>query len=191
MIKARASGSKVSLYFMKKGRQARHRIPRNSCYIFWLAACYSIYTSLYFFSHESRLFSNLFHDAFSSISKVVSYKKVSQRNICNSLTFIFNNNQCDLTLVLYNRSVYYFFFYFFFQNDGSFHIFSLVTAIFALYTYRRKRVENLSGTRNKKSCVAVQKPSNRQSLDPHLVFLYHISPWPHFYRNGIFLILIL
>ena len=32
MIKARASGSKVYLYFMKKGRQARHRIPRNSCY---------------------------------------------------------------------------------------------------------------------------------------------------------------
>ena len=31
MIKARASGSKVYLYFMKKGRQARHRIPRNSC----------------------------------------------------------------------------------------------------------------------------------------------------------------
>ena len=31
MIKARASGSKVNLYFMKKGRQARHRIPRNSC----------------------------------------------------------------------------------------------------------------------------------------------------------------
>ena len=31
MIKARASGSKVCLYFMKKGRQARHRIPRNSC----------------------------------------------------------------------------------------------------------------------------------------------------------------
>ena len=30
MIKARASGSKVYLYFMKKGRQARHRIPRNS-----------------------------------------------------------------------------------------------------------------------------------------------------------------
>ena len=32
MITARASGSKVYLYFMKKGRQARHRIPRNSCY---------------------------------------------------------------------------------------------------------------------------------------------------------------
>ena len=32
MIKARASGSKVYLYFMKKGRQARHRILRNSCY---------------------------------------------------------------------------------------------------------------------------------------------------------------
>ena len=31
MIKARASGSKVYLYFMKKGRQARHRILRNSC----------------------------------------------------------------------------------------------------------------------------------------------------------------
>ena len=31
MIKARASSSKVYLYFMKKGRQARHRIPRNSC----------------------------------------------------------------------------------------------------------------------------------------------------------------
>ena len=31
MIKARASGSKVYLYFMKKSRQARHRIPRNSC----------------------------------------------------------------------------------------------------------------------------------------------------------------
>ena len=28
---ARASGSKVYLYFMKKGRQARHRIPQNSC----------------------------------------------------------------------------------------------------------------------------------------------------------------
>ena len=33
LIKARASGSKVYLYFMKKGRQARHRIPRNSCFI--------------------------------------------------------------------------------------------------------------------------------------------------------------
>ena len=33
MIKARASGSKVYLYFMKKGRQATHRIPRNSCFI--------------------------------------------------------------------------------------------------------------------------------------------------------------
>ena len=33
MIKARASGSKVYLYFMKKGRQARHRIPQNSCEI--------------------------------------------------------------------------------------------------------------------------------------------------------------
>ena len=32
MTKARASGSKVYLYFMKKGRQARHRIPRNSCF---------------------------------------------------------------------------------------------------------------------------------------------------------------
>ena len=32
MIKARASGSKVYLYFMKKGRQARHRILRNSCF---------------------------------------------------------------------------------------------------------------------------------------------------------------
>ena len=31
MIKARASGSKVYLYFMKKGRKARHCIPRNSC----------------------------------------------------------------------------------------------------------------------------------------------------------------
>ena len=31
MIKARASGSKVYLYFMKKGRQARYRIPWNSC----------------------------------------------------------------------------------------------------------------------------------------------------------------
>ena len=31
MIKARALGSKVYLYFMKKGRQVRHRIPRNSC----------------------------------------------------------------------------------------------------------------------------------------------------------------
>ena len=31
MIKARVSGSKVYLYFMKKGRQARHHIPRNSC----------------------------------------------------------------------------------------------------------------------------------------------------------------
>ena len=35
MIKARASGSKVNLYFMKKGRQARHRIPRNSCFFFY------------------------------------------------------------------------------------------------------------------------------------------------------------
>ena len=34
MIKARASGSKVYLYFMKKGRQARHRIPRNSRFIY-------------------------------------------------------------------------------------------------------------------------------------------------------------
>ena len=33
MIKARASGSKVYPYFMKKGRQARRRIPRNSCYV--------------------------------------------------------------------------------------------------------------------------------------------------------------
>ena len=31
MIKARASGSNVYLNFMKKGRQARHRIPQNSC----------------------------------------------------------------------------------------------------------------------------------------------------------------
>ena len=31
MIKARASGSKVYLYFMKKARQARHHILRNSC----------------------------------------------------------------------------------------------------------------------------------------------------------------
>ena len=31
MIKARASGSKVYLYFMKKGRQAKHRFPQNSC----------------------------------------------------------------------------------------------------------------------------------------------------------------
>ena len=30
MIKARASGSEVYLHFMTKGRQARHRIPRNS-----------------------------------------------------------------------------------------------------------------------------------------------------------------
>ena len=30
MIKARALGSKVYLYFMKKGRQVRHRIPLNS-----------------------------------------------------------------------------------------------------------------------------------------------------------------
>ena len=37
MIKAKASGSKVYLYFMKKGRQARHRIPRNSCYLY--SAC--------------------------------------------------------------------------------------------------------------------------------------------------------
>ena len=34
MVKARASGSKVYLYLMKKGRQARHCIPRNSCYSF-------------------------------------------------------------------------------------------------------------------------------------------------------------
>ena len=34
MIEARASCSKVYLYFMEKGRQARHRIPRNSC-LFW------------------------------------------------------------------------------------------------------------------------------------------------------------
>ena len=33
MTKARASGSKVYLYFMKKGRQARHRIPQNSCFV--------------------------------------------------------------------------------------------------------------------------------------------------------------
>ena len=33
---ARASGSKVYLYFMKKGRQARPRIPRNSLYFFFL-----------------------------------------------------------------------------------------------------------------------------------------------------------
>ena len=32
MVKARASGSKVYLYFIKKGRQARHRIPRYSCF---------------------------------------------------------------------------------------------------------------------------------------------------------------
>ena len=31
MLKARASGLKVYVYFMTKGRQARHRIPRNSC----------------------------------------------------------------------------------------------------------------------------------------------------------------
>ena len=35
MIKARASGSKVYLYFMKKGRQVRHRIPRNSSFFFF------------------------------------------------------------------------------------------------------------------------------------------------------------
>ena len=34
MIKGRASGSKVYLYFMKKGTQARHRISRNSCCCF-------------------------------------------------------------------------------------------------------------------------------------------------------------
>ena len=33
MIKARASGSKGYLYFMKKGRQVRHRIPQNSCFL--------------------------------------------------------------------------------------------------------------------------------------------------------------
>ena len=32
MIEARASGSKVYLCFMKKGRQVRHGIPRNSCF---------------------------------------------------------------------------------------------------------------------------------------------------------------
>ena len=32
---ARASSSKVYLYFMKKGRQARHRIPGNYCLILW------------------------------------------------------------------------------------------------------------------------------------------------------------
>ena len=31
MIKARASGSEFYLCFMKKGRQARHRIQRNYC----------------------------------------------------------------------------------------------------------------------------------------------------------------
>ena len=34
MIKARASGSKVNLYFMKKGRQARHCILRNSWFLY-------------------------------------------------------------------------------------------------------------------------------------------------------------
>ena len=51
MIKARASGSKVCLYFMKKGRQARHRIPRNSCFPFFLdgdvprSTSYGVYVS--------------------------------------------------------------------------------------------------------------------------------------------------
>ena len=32
--------SSFCVYFMKKGRQARHRIPRNSCYfIFWQIIC--------------------------------------------------------------------------------------------------------------------------------------------------------
>ena len=44
MIKARASGSKVYLYFMKKGRQARHRIPRNSSLSVW-----SILSLLFYF----------------------------------------------------------------------------------------------------------------------------------------------
>ena len=43
MIKARASGSKVYLYFMKKGRQARHRIPRNSCIYFFIVKVIYIY----------------------------------------------------------------------------------------------------------------------------------------------------
>ena len=42
MIKARASGSKVYLYFMKKGRQARHRIPRNSCFFIFIVFCIEI-----------------------------------------------------------------------------------------------------------------------------------------------------
>ena len=33
MIKARASSSKVYLYFMEKSRQVRHCISRNSCFI--------------------------------------------------------------------------------------------------------------------------------------------------------------
>ena len=51
MIKARASGSKVYLYFMKKGRQVRHRIPRNSC--FFLSSCFNprqIYFLLKYFN---------------------------------------------------------------------------------------------------------------------------------------------
>ena len=43
MVKARASGSKVCLYFMKKGRQARHRIPRNSRFLMF--KCYNTLTS--------------------------------------------------------------------------------------------------------------------------------------------------
>ena len=62
MIKARASGSKVYLYFMKKGRQARHRIPRNSCLVKFIITreflkikeCYS--TLIYVkFCHMSNL----------------------------------------------------------------------------------------------------------------------------------------
>ena len=42
MIKARASGSKVYLYFMKKGRQVRHRIPWNSCFIRYNMNAYNL-----------------------------------------------------------------------------------------------------------------------------------------------------
>ena len=42
MIKVRASGSEVYLCFMKKGRQARHRIPRNSCAAFIISGLWKL-----------------------------------------------------------------------------------------------------------------------------------------------------
>ena len=53
--------------------------------------------------------------------------------------------------------------------------------MYGTHVYESKRLENLSGTVNRKSCFDIQKPSNRDPHDPHLGFLFHVSPWPKFY----------